>query len=518
MAPRTPGRHSTGASRFTPRRWLPFLVMSAVVAAGVTMSGRHADPPTPPGAPTAGTEAILPAVARRDALASAWYCGGGTARGEAGAAELSLVIANDDGRGAMADISVYDDGGGATTRSVRVPANGRARVAASSIRDGDWVAATVEVRGGRVVVDREVRGPHGFDASPCSTRASARWYVPSGSTLRGAEEHLTLFNPFPDTASVSITYATDSGLRAPRLLQKYAVPGRSLRVVRVADTLADPRSQVAATVRARAGQVVVDRVQIYDGTGDPVAGEGADALTTAPPEGVVSTPGLPGAAARWLFPGTSLTEGIRSQVAVLNPSGRTAQVDVAVTYEDPKANPTSEPIQLSVPPREQVVLDLTEAPDVIVGLGFTIDVRSLDGVPVVAERLSFTGAPGKRRGAAVVAGSPIAATRWLVAQAGATEARSSGVLVANPGPRATKVRVVQLTGGTRSTVASATITVPAGDRRSVPLKGVSPAATLELTTAQPVVVSTALSDASGLGLSLAMAQPFPESVVALPPG
>src|SRR4051794_32605129 len=285
MARRPPSRHGRSISRFTPRRWLPFLVLTAVVAAGVAVASRDTGAPSATRAP-ASTTALVPAVAARGALSTAYFCGGGTARGPKGPAEMTIVIANDDRLGAQADITVYDDAGHHATRTVRVPADGRARVPAASIRTGAWVAATVEVRGGRAVVEREVRGPDAFDASPCSATASDVWYVPSGTTRRGSEEYLSVFNPFPDSSSVDISFATESGNRAPRSLQGVSVPGGSLRIVRVADTITN-REVIAASVRARSGRVVVDRVQMHDGNGDPVKGTGKHPSTTPPPLGLV---------------------------------------------------------------------------------------------------------------------------------------------------------------------------------------------------------------------------------------
>lgn len=516
MARRPVPRHGRKLKRFTPRRWLPFLAMCAIVALGVVVASRDTTTGRSPTEAPAASKALVPAVAPKGALSSAWFCGGGSALGANGPAEMTLLIANDDGRGAVADITVYDDADGHRSVQVLVPANGRTRVAVPTIRTGTWVAATVELRGGRTVVEREVRGPLGFDAAPCATAAAQEWFVPSGSTKRGSEEYLSLFNPFPDSSSVDISFATETGRRAPRALQSFSVPGRSLRMVRVADTTTD-RAQVAATVRTRSGRIVVDRIQIHDGTGDPVKGVGPDAPTTDAPIGLVSTVASSGSAPRWFFPGSSLADGTRSRLAVFNPSSGSVRVDVVISYQDPKSNGVPEPIQITVPARQTEIVDLTDQSGLLVGVPFTVDVRSLDGVSVVAERTVDTGRPAKRRGATITAGSPVAARRWLVAQGGPSRARSSSVTVANPGPNAVHLRVVQLTSGTRRPLAGGTITIPAGDRRQVPVADAGVAATLEINADGPVVVAYGLSQTDGLGLASALAEPFPESVVALPP-
>lgn len=515
MARQPAARHRRGR-RFTPRRWLPFAALTAIVVGAVMVSTEEAPAPATSSAATT-TSDRMPAVTPADAIATAWYCSGGTATGDGGTAELSVVLANDSGRGASAEVTFVDEEGNTATEPLEVPAHGRARLAASSVQESAWTSALVEVRGGRVAVDREVRAPLGFDASPCSIEASDHWYVPSGSTLRGAEEYLSIFNPFPDSASVNISFATNSGRRTPRDLRALSIPGRSVRVVKVSDTITN-RSEIAATVFARSGRVVVDRLQTYDGGGDPLGG-GSDAQSdpTPAPEGLVSTAGIPVRAPRWIFPAARYAPGVRTQIAVYNPGSKTAEVDVALNVQEPERNPTVEPVGLTLRPREQVIVDLAEVPGVLPSTDYWVDVRSLDGVPIVAERLSYFGEPSPRTGAAVTAGSPIAATDWLVTQGGATRQRTTTVQVVNPNSSDTKVTVIVLSGGDRKVLPGASFTLPAGDRRSIDLEGAGSAASVIVHTGRPVVVSSSIALLSGTGISVQPAFPFPETAVALPP-
>ncbi len=498
------------ARRFTPRRWLPFAALTALVVGAVMVSAEEPSKPPATVDPVLDT-ARLPSVSASDAIATSWYCAGGTATGE-GAAELSLLLANDHRRGAVAEVTFLDAAGKEAATQVDVPAHGRARVKASEVLEADWVGAVVEVRGGRVGVDREVTGPLGFDASPCSSVASDRWFVPSGSTARGAEEYLSLFNPFPDAASVTVTFATDTGSRAPRSLRALTIPGRSVRTIKLSEIITN-RSAIAATIVTRSGRVVVDRVQTYDGTGDPV-GSGESASV---PKGLVSTPALPVRAPRWIIPGARVAAGVQTRIAIYNPGAKTAEIDVVLTYQEPKRNPEIEPIALTIRPREQAIVDLNEVPGIMSDLDLWVDVRSLDGVPVVAERLSFSRDPATRQGAAASAGSPIAATNWMVTQGGPTQARRTSVQVLNPGDTSARVTVITLSEGDRDVLESASVVIPAGDRRSLDLGGAGPAATVIVHGSKPLVVASTISIAEGPGISVQPALPFPESVVALAP-
>jgi hypothetical protein len=497
--------------RFTPRRWLPFVLLSALVVAAAVVEAD--DEPADDGVTGSATASAplrtLPAVSAPDAIATAFYCAGGSALGDEGPAELTVVLANADDRGALADVTLIGEEGVEATTQIEVPANGRARLRAAELVEAVWVGALVEVRGGRVGVDREVVGPLGFDSAPCATEAADRWYVGSGSTVRGATMRLAFFNPFPDAASVDVTVATETGRRRPRALDGLAIPGRSIRVVDVGASVTD-RERVAATVRVRSGRVTVDRLQSYDGSGDPLAViEGAEATV---PSGLVSVPATPLAAPRWVFPAVRTTAGARTQLALYNPSARDAEVDVVVTPEQPELNPEIEPYAVTVPAREQVLVEVADITGLVAGTDVWIEVRSLDGVAVVAERLSFFGEPSPRRGAAVAVGSPLSAERWMVVQAGATQRRSGTIAVANPGDTDAEITVRALWDGDSVELESARITVPAGDRRPLDLSDAGPAATIIVDATRPVVVSSSLASTVGVGIALQPALAFPEVV------
>lgn len=514
MARRTAARRRRRTRRLTPRRWLPFLALSALVAAATIVESDRTVL-TPEQVDATLDVATLPAVARADAIGTAWYCAGGSAAGDDGIAELTVVLANDADVGAKAEVTAITEDGDEVVEAVDVPANGRARVRLADLVDGEWAASTVEVRGGRVAVEREVRGPLGLDSAPCSTEASDRWYVASGATERGAELYLSLFNPFPDATSVDISFATDSGPREPRALSGLSIPARSVRVVRVADDVTD-RTAIATSVRVRSGRVVVDRIQTYDGTGEPLPDAGVAEGSPAP-SGLVSTLASPVRADRWIVPGARLSPGVRTQVAVFNPTPDTAEIDLVVGYQEPERNPTVEPVELTLRGYQQTVVDLADVTGILPDVDLWVDVRSLDGVPLVVERRSFFADPASRTGAVVSLASPFAATRWLVAQGGNTQARTTTVQVANPGPADAVVTVVQIGGGVRADLPSAEVTVPAGDRRALVLDDASAAATLVLDATGPVVVTSSLSSIEGPGIGVSPAFAYPETVVAVPP-
>lgn len=538
---RASGRHARNR-RLTPRRWLPFLILIGVIGAGLALA-RHDPGPDPVRDRPASPGSLLPVAAEAGALSTAFYCGGGSALGSEGPAELSVVIAGAEGRGLVAEVTIIGSEGTVEVVSVDVPADGRVRVTAAEHLTAEWAAMTIEVLAGRATVEREVRGPRGFDVSPCATSASANWYIPSGSTLRGATEQLVIYNPFPDSATVDLSFATDEGNRAPRSLQGITVPGRSVKAIPAGD-IPVRRPEVATRVRARSGRLVVDRLQIFDGSGDALIGVDEDPVATPPPVGLASTLAIPALAARWVFPDVALGADTRTQVAIYNPGSKDARVDVMVAYEDAQRDGEVEPIQLTIAPRRQAVVDLTEQPDLLSGVPFTVEVRSLDGVGVAAEQLGYgapqlssrpvpvagdstdapveageTEAPPEASagippvdGFWVVPGSPVGATGWFLASRGTSSERAARVVVANPGPGSATVEVAELLEGRRQPLPAATVEIPAGGRRALNLSEAEAASALIVTANGPIVVAHTVLARAGQGIAQALATPLPETV------
>lgn len=545
---RTRSRHGRKARRITPRRWLPFVALIALTAGAVVLIQNEDDTPPPQSSTLAAASAsrYLPVGAVPDALSTTWYCSGGTARGDGGPAELTVVIANDAAEGATAELTVVGGDDGPVTSEVDVPARGVTKVVVADLVTARWAGVTVDVLGGRAVVSREVSGPAGLDTSPCATGANDRWYVPSGSTVRGADAAVLIYNPFPGPTSVDVSFATDDGPRQPRSLQGLSIPGRSIQVIGTED-LPARRPEIATSVVARGGQVIVDRVQIYDGSGDPVATELEDREPTPPPEGMAATAAVPELSSRWIFPDALIEGRTRTQVGIVNPTDEDAEIDLVITYEEPELAPAVEPVAVTVRAGRQTIVDLSEEAQLTPDLPFSAEIRSLEGVPVAAELLVFgasppvvsssgsgdaggegaTEAPPEEEepgepatpsaGFAVVPGSPVAASSWVASERWANDDRTTALVVANPGTAAVEVTVDAVSSGAREPVPSASVTVPAGDRRSLDLRDAGASPMLVVTADGPVVVGQRLVQLDRAGVAASLLTPWPETVVLLEP-
>ncbi|MEQ1786425.1 MAG: DUF5719 family protein, partial [Acidimicrobiales bacterium] len=461
-------------------------LLAGAVAGGLVLEAAEGPADAPTADPGIRAGVAIPAAAPAENLTSTWYCAGGTA-GEGGFADHVILLANPTDRARTASItplvgaiatspSVVDEAAGGSTTTVattttvaptttaetttttvprpsastvEMPPQSRVEVALRDLVDARLAGAIVEIDGGEVAVEHQItdlrEGGGGRATAPCSSTAAREWSFPWGVTSRGARELLVFMNPFPDDATVTIDFATDEGTRETLRFQNFVVPGRSV-VGAFVDEDVTRREQVSAQVHVGSGRLVVDRIQLFDGT-DPAF------------EGITLGLGAPVPAEVWIFPDGNVDEGITEQVVVFNPSDDVAEVDVEVRLDDPDVNGVPEPFELTVAPNRYAIVKLHEVDEgaaegaprrVPLGVGHSILVRSLNGVPVAAERVITSSAPNTNLGVSATLGSPVAAPTWFLPGGGVTDERDEYVTVFNLSPDSiARFSITALAAGTR---------------------------------------------------------------------
>lgn len=375
-------------------RWPALVILAAAVVGLILLDQREPRPTL--SELTVATQPPLPFAVGGDAMASTWYCAGGTGT-DGGAADHTVTVLNPTDEVVRGTIEVYGTGivgDGSLIHHETVAAEVEvAPQARTSVRLGDlsaagWVAALVELESASVVVTHHVEGPTGTDHTSCASAASGSWYFPAGSTRRDARQVVAVFNPFPDDAVIDVTFATDDGTRAPQAFDGVPVPAGTLVPLDVTEVVAR-WPQLSMAVETRTGRVIADRVVTHDGT------EGLTGLTVGS--------GAPRAAPVWVFAEGAGAVGTAQSYAIYNPSAdETAEVDVEIRLDSPETNGAVEPFEVSIPPRRRVVVGVNldgahpvsgavtvdTAARVPAGVGHTVTVRSFNGIPVVAEQLT----------------------------------------------------------------------------------------------------------------------------------
>jgi hypothetical protein len=260
------------------------------------------------------------------------------------------------------------------TKPVAVGPRTRVGVRLATVQQSPYAAALVETSDPDVAVEHTIVSKQGVNTSPCASAPSSNWYLPTGTTTRDAREQLAIFNPFSADAVVDVTYQTNDGFRAPDGEQGLPITAGHLQIV---DVTADvPRlEQLAAFVTARSGQVVVDRLQSFDGT-DPNH-----------PAGTAATLGAPQPASVWTFAHGSVSDSVRETITLVNPSDDQAQVQLEITLDDPATNGVVDPIPVAVPAHGYAQVAMQDQTRVPKGIGHSVTVRSTSGPGVVAERV-----------------------------------------------------------------------------------------------------------------------------------
>src|SRR5690606_16365391 len=116
--------------------------------------------------------------------------------------------------------------------------------------------------------------------------------------------------------------------------------------------------QVAATVTARSGRVVAERLQVADGSPRQADASADDSSALPPRTGLAVDLGTAAPSEVWVHPfGRFAPDGVRQDVVVYNPSDQPAEVDLEVSL-GPDAVGGVEPFALSLPPRSAQVVHL----------------------------------------------------------------------------------------------------------------------------------------------------------------
>jgi hypothetical protein len=376
----------------------------------------------------------------------------------------SITVLNPSDTPMSGNLTFFHGDGASMTTPLDVPPRGQAIVVPRDTAPAAFTGVLVEVYGTNAVVAQTAITKAGWSSAPCSTTASAAWYVAEGTTTLNATDQLLVLNPFPDDAIVDVSFAADDGFRGPSALQGWVVKARSLRVVDVGGVV-QRDALVSASVTARNGRVVVGRSQTVSDTQR---------------KGLVSTLAEPSAGSQWWFANGQKGDGVKERVILYNPLDDDTSVDLTVFPADPAAGDPV-PLRYTVPTHQRVEVDLSANEDVPLG-PHSIAVAAPPDHPVVAERVLDV-VTKDRVATTVQAGSRMPASRWYV-PVGAPEGGSNVLTVVNVTGVDTSVGVSTLgAAGEVPIAALQNLQLAAGAVMQLPLQDHGVAG-------QPVVVTT----------------------------
>lgn len=461
------------------------VLVALLVAGGLAdRAGSSHASPSQAGTAAAAASGQIPVAAPAAALSSSWFCAGATDR-SGGRAPGAVVIANSGLGRATGVVTLVPSSGPSVKVPVSVGGDSRQSVSEDVPGGSDWIGAIVDIDAGAVAVDQEINGPGGLVTTPCATSGSSHWYFTQGQTLVNAGVEITLLNPYPTDSVVDLSFTTDQGVESPVGFQAIVVPPGGLVSVNLGDHLRR-RQQIATTVTARTGRVVAWETQWVDppAAGAAILGTPAAQSPLADPAagiaGVTVLLGAPSAGTQWVWPDGNAGNGVSEQYVVYNPGTQTADVRLSIGLDQGVA----EPFELSVPPGQVIPVASDQQARIPAGVAHSAVIQSVNGVPVVAERVIAAGTPSPWSGLGQMLGQRVPADRWLVAGALADSSHDGWVVLYNPGNEALRVVIDGLSAGAQVPLAGLSpVTVFPGRRVAIHLNQGRP------TLDEPLIVS-----------------------------
>jgi len=465
------------------RQWAAFVIVVALIG-GLSLD--RIDDPRLGEAPAVATTAQV----RSDVVDTSWFCPFGqwpNAGLTAGVVRLANIGPSD----RRAVVRTFSAGGDSKQTGVDIPAAGAVEVPLEGLLGGTAGGAVVDVDGGGVAVEHRVDGQGGRTTAPCHSDTANEWHLAAGITEVGTHLRLALLNPFPAPAIADLTFATDEGAATPRSLTALVVPPRSTVFVDVADHVRR-RARVSVSIRLRSGRLAVDRVLDLAGAGR---------------RGTALAPAVAHPASRWHFAEGFTGPGVAERLYVYNPSDEEVAVDVEVR---PDGEATDvEPFELTVPPADTVVLDLSAAERVPPG-AHSIIVESFGDTTVIAEREVAATDPSSRRGVGLAIGAAQPARIWVLVDGRANEGTDQWLVIANGADSGVTARVEALVGGSRLALDGLSeVAVEPRGRTAIRVGDHirRDQLTLVVTASGPVVVERDLYAVEGIGMSTVLGIP-----------
>jgi len=415
------------------RRWPIAAVLLVLLVAALIAGNGDDEAESATQAPREASDAA--ALSLGDARSTAWYCQGPPPTPLLSETAEVVNVANVGEDDADVADTVLPDNGRVVRRSLSVPR----RSAVDAAPDGNQAeqsALIVEPFAARVFVDATNAGASRLTTAPCLTQPSSEWHFAAGTTVRGAEQWLVLFNPFGDDAVVDMSFFTEDGLERPGGLQGYTVPRRSRVAIPVHFEVRRQES-VATAVTARTGRIVAQQTLVFAPESQR-SGETRSIGAVAP-------------ANEWVFPSGRTAAGSVRTIGISNPGELDAEVDVSVA---PVGDIAIEPATVRIPRRSVANVRIGACGErrppacipVPADTGYSVVVRATLDVPVVAEDLvTFT--TGRFTGTAGGPGSHEPAREWVIARSRARDQLDAGLDLLTTGSSPATVDMSFIVGG-----------------------------------------------------------------------
>jgi hypothetical protein len=424
----------TARSRVRTVRW-PFVVLSAVAIGALALASGSLQPmPAPSASPLLLSG--FPAAAPSGADASEWWC----AAPLGGSSSATIVVANPTSRETTAEVTVLPGERSNVAASAHPPTpsaparpetlvvgplSSAATPPLVAPKGSTWAGVEVSVAGGGVGVEELLSTAAGQAEAPCESVLSRRWYVVGGTTAGGFQEELELMNPTSAPAVVDVEALDLHGALAPEPLQGLVVPARAVVGVDLGHQEVG-QAGVGAAVTVRSGRLVVESLVSRTG-----AGSAQPALASI---GL----GMPTLERSWVVPDATAAPGGTERIAILDPTGTPAKVDVALAL----GRGSVSPFKVEAAAGQVTELTTTGQPRVPTTVPYGVVVTSTNGVPVDVVR-TYSSPTDREIDQAV----PVGALGWVVPVSALSGVSEGTLALFDAGSAPATLRLRAMAGG-----------------------------------------------------------------------
>jgi hypothetical protein len=291
---------------------------------------------------------------------------------------------------------------------------------------------------GPVVVSNLFGASEPFEFTVYEQPAAISCYFAEGTTRAGFEEWLTIYNPYDEQHTATVTYLVADGANRIRY---YNVPAHARMNIYVNSEIGSDRD-VSLVVTATE-QLYAERPMYFRYKGEWTGGHcGEPALDTSN---------------TWYFAEGTTREGFEEWLCLANPGAADAEVEVTFIFSDGDAVT----LPYTVPAWKRHTVDVNAT----VGTGKDVALRIESDQPIVAERPIYFAYRGTWDGGHITPGAPAALNTWYFAEGTTREGFEEWLCLANPGGEDAEVQVTYHVAGSDDFIQH--IAVPAAKRRTV---------------------------------------------------
>jgi hypothetical protein len=309
-------------------------------------------------------------------------------------------------------------------------------------RDQEVAARVTTTHPGGIIVERPIYFTYGDTITgghnvAGSTQLSQTWYFAEGYTGPGFDQYLTILNPHPEAAPITLTYYLSDGAIQTR---QVTVAANRRLTVSVHDTsLGIGRNQEVATKveTTHAGGIVVER-PIYFAYGNGITGGHTTAGATKPHMA-------------WYFAEGYTADGFDQYLTILNP--HTTVAPVTITYYLADGSIRTKTLVVD-PTRRTTVVVHDDALGVGRNLGVSAKVETSNPDGIVVERPMYFQYNATINGGHIVMGAPAPRLAWSFAEGYTGPGFDEYLTILNPNGSAADIVITYYlsTGATRSVV------------------------------------------------------------------